>query len=74
MLAYSCGHGHDRGGFAELLSEASELGPWDLGTHQVALTVVTNYANAADQKPPQAGAGYSAYTYAQTFWMLRRRS
>ncbi|MGP3986957.1 murein biosynthesis integral membrane protein MurJ [Streptomyces sp. 3N207] len=38
--------------------------------NQVALTVVTNYANAADQELPDAGAGYSAYTYAQTIWML----
>ncbi|MEE1798663.1 MULTISPECIES: murein biosynthesis integral membrane protein MurJ [unclassified Streptomyces] len=38
--------------------------------NQVALTVVTNYANAADQKLPHAGAGYSAYTYAQTIWLL----
>ncbi|MFI8851135.1 murein biosynthesis integral membrane protein MurJ [Streptomyces sp. NPDC053499] len=38
--------------------------------NQVALTVVTNYANAADQALPEAGAGYSAYTYAQTIWML----
>ncbi|CAL9597557.1 murein biosynthesis integral membrane protein MurJ [Streptomyces albus] len=38
--------------------------------NQVALTVVTNYANAADQRLPHAGAGYSAYTYAQTIWML----
>ncbi|WP_405641055.1 murein biosynthesis integral membrane protein MurJ [Streptomyces uncialis] len=38
--------------------------------NQVALTVVTNYANAADQELPQAGAGYSAYTYAQTIWLL----
>ncbi|MGW3465081.1 murein biosynthesis integral membrane protein MurJ, partial [Streptomyces olivaceoviridis] len=38
--------------------------------NQVALTVVTNYANAADQELPEAGAGYSAYTYAQTIWML----
>ncbi|MGP3976298.1 murein biosynthesis integral membrane protein MurJ [Streptomyces sp. 8N114] len=38
--------------------------------NQVALTVVTNYANAADQALPDAGAGYSAYTYAQTIWML----
>jgi putative peptidoglycan lipid II flippase len=36
----------------------------------VSLTVVTNYANAADQELPDAGAGYSAYTYAQTIWML----
>jgi putative peptidoglycan lipid II flippase len=38
--------------------------------NQVALTVITNYANAADQELPTAGAGYSAYTYAQTIWML----
>jgi putative peptidoglycan lipid II flippase len=38
--------------------------------NQVALTVVTNFANAADQTLPQAGAGYSAYMYAQTIWML----
>ncbi|MFI7010234.1 murein biosynthesis integral membrane protein MurJ [Streptomyces sp. NPDC050145] len=38
--------------------------------NQVALTVVTNYANAADQALPHAGAGYSAYTYAQTIWIL----
>ncbi|MGW1492944.1 murein biosynthesis integral membrane protein MurJ [Streptomyces sp. NPDC002402] len=38
--------------------------------NQVALTVVTNYANAADQELPQAGAGYSAYTYAQIIWLL----
>lgn len=38
--------------------------------NQVALTVVTNYANAADQELPKAGAGYSAYTYAQTVWLL----
>ncbi|MFD5556018.1 murein biosynthesis integral membrane protein MurJ [Streptomyces sp. NPDC127068] len=38
--------------------------------NQVALTVVTNYANAADQELPHAGAGYSAYTYAQTIWLL----
>lgn len=38
--------------------------------NQVALTVVTNYANAADQALPDAGAGYSAYMYAQTIWML----
>ncbi|WP_432093460.1 murein biosynthesis integral membrane protein MurJ [Streptomyces sp. bgisy100] len=37
---------------------------------QVALTVVTNYANTADQELPRAGAGYTAYTYAQTIWML----
>ncbi|MFE1950570.1 murein biosynthesis integral membrane protein MurJ [Streptomyces sp. NPDC059524] len=38
--------------------------------NQVALTVVTNYANAADQALPHSGAGYSAYTYAQTIWIL----
>ncbi|MEU3888430.1 murein biosynthesis integral membrane protein MurJ [Streptomyces sp. NPDC029041] len=38
--------------------------------NQVALTVVTNFANAADQELPDAGAGYSAYMYAQTIWML----
>ncbi|MFJ8595439.1 murein biosynthesis integral membrane protein MurJ [Streptomyces sp. NPDC093598] len=38
--------------------------------NQVALTVVTNFANAADQALPHAGAGYSAYMYAQTIWML----
>ncbi|WP_416985130.1 murein biosynthesis integral membrane protein MurJ [Streptomyces sp. T028] len=39
-------------------------------TNLVALTVVSNYANAADQALPDAGAGYTAYTYAQTIWML----
>ncbi|MGW6271495.1 murein biosynthesis integral membrane protein MurJ [Streptomyces sp. NPDC055060] len=38
--------------------------------NQAALTVVTNYANAADQELPEAGIGYSAYTYAQTIWLL----
>ena len=38
--------------------------------NQIALAVVTNYANAADQELPQAGAGYSAYSYAQTIWLL----
>ncbi|MFD5074179.1 murein biosynthesis integral membrane protein MurJ [Streptomyces sp. NPDC058371] len=38
--------------------------------NQVALTVVTNYANAVDAKLPDTGAGYTAYTYAQTVWML----
>jgi putative peptidoglycan lipid II flippase len=38
--------------------------------NQVALTVITNFANAADQELPNAGAGYTAYTYAQTIWML----
>ncbi|MFI2201895.1 murein biosynthesis integral membrane protein MurJ [Streptomyces sp. NPDC020192] len=39
-------------------------------TNLVALTVVTNYANAADQQLPHAGVGYTAYSYAQTIWML----
>ncbi|MEU9439973.1 murein biosynthesis integral membrane protein MurJ [Streptomyces sp. NPDC048304] len=39
-------------------------------TNLVALTVVTNYANAADQHLPKAGVGYTAYSYAQTIWML----
>ncbi|WP_330458880.1 murein biosynthesis integral membrane protein MurJ [Streptomyces sp. NBC_00820] len=38
--------------------------------NQVALTVVTNYANAADQALPKAGVGYTAYSYAQTIWLL----
>ena len=38
--------------------------------NQVAMTVVTHYANAADQQLPQAGVGYTAYSYAQTIWML----
>ncbi|MBT2365748.1 murein biosynthesis integral membrane protein MurJ [Streptomyces sp. ISL-10] len=38
--------------------------------NQVALAVVTNFANAADQELPHAGTGYSAYMYAQTIWML----
>ncbi|MFH8339449.1 murein biosynthesis integral membrane protein MurJ [Streptomyces sp. AM6-12] len=36
----------------------------------VALAVVTNYANAADQALPKSGVGYTAYSYAQTIWML----
>ncbi|MFJ9926916.1 murein biosynthesis integral membrane protein MurJ [Streptomyces misionensis] len=36
----------------------------------VAFTVVTNYANAADEALPKAGVGYTAYSYAQTIWML----
>ncbi|QKV96768.1 murein biosynthesis integral membrane protein MurJ [Streptomyces sp. NA02950] len=36
----------------------------------VALTVVTNFANAADQRLPTSGVGYSAYSYAQTIWLL----
>lgn len=39
-------------------------------TNLVSLTVVTNYANTVDQRMPTAGAGYTAYTYAQTVWML----
>ncbi|MGQ5634370.1 MULTISPECIES: murein biosynthesis integral membrane protein MurJ [unclassified Streptomyces] len=39
-------------------------------TNLVALTAVTNYANAADQQLPKAGVGYTAYSYAQTIWML----
>ncbi|WP_225100251.1 murein biosynthesis integral membrane protein MurJ [Streptomyces sp. CoH27] len=39
-------------------------------TNLVALTVVTNYANTADQQLPNAGVGYTAYSYAQTIWML----
>ncbi|MFH8570454.1 murein biosynthesis integral membrane protein MurJ [Streptomyces sp. NPDC017993] len=35
-----------------------------------AMTVVTHYANAADQRLPTAGVGYTAYSYAQTIWML----
>ncbi|MFF7970599.1 murein biosynthesis integral membrane protein MurJ [Streptomyces sp. NPDC007905] len=38
--------------------------------NQVALTVVTNYANAADQELPNAGAGYTSYSYAQAIWTL----
>lgn len=36
----------------------------------VDMTVVTHYANAADQALPTAGVGYSAYSYAQLIWML----
>lgn len=39
-------------------------------TNLVSLTVVTNYATTVDQRLPDAGAGYTAYTYAQTIWML----
>ncbi|MGP4004185.1 murein biosynthesis integral membrane protein MurJ [Streptomyces sp. 8N706] len=39
-------------------------------TNLVALTVVTHYANAADQALPKAGVGYTAYTYAQSIWSL----
>ncbi|MFF0163241.1 murein biosynthesis integral membrane protein MurJ [Streptomyces sp. NPDC005263] len=38
--------------------------------NQVSLTVVTNFANSADQELPDASVGYTAYTYAQTIWML----
>ncbi|WP_123969293.1 murein biosynthesis integral membrane protein MurJ [Streptomyces sp. TLI_185] len=38
--------------------------------NQVSLAVITNYANSADAQRPKAGVGYSAYTYAQTIWML----
>ncbi|MFF8926347.1 murein biosynthesis integral membrane protein MurJ [Streptomyces longwoodensis] len=38
--------------------------------NQAALAVITHYANAADQALPEAGVGYSAYTYAQTIWLL----
>ncbi|WP_037872111.1 murein biosynthesis integral membrane protein MurJ [Streptomyces sp. SPB074] len=35
-----------------------------------AMTVVTHYANLVDTQAPDAGAGYSAYSYAQTIWIL----
>ncbi|MFF4487474.1 murein biosynthesis integral membrane protein MurJ [Streptomyces sp. NPDC001544] len=38
--------------------------------NQVALAVVTNYAAAADQELPKDGVGYTAYSYAQTIWLL----
>ncbi|MYW70003.1 murein biosynthesis integral membrane protein MurJ [Streptomyces sp. SID8379] len=38
--------------------------------NQAALAVVTNFANSADAALPTAGAGYTAYTYAQTIWLL----
>ncbi|MEY9873275.1 putative peptidoglycan lipid II flippase [Streptacidiphilus sp. MAP12-33] len=38
--------------------------------NQVALTVVTRYANAVDAVLPKAGAGNSAYFFAQNIWML----
>ncbi|MCX4749398.1 murein biosynthesis integral membrane protein MurJ [Kitasatospora sp. NBC_01287] len=38
--------------------------------NQVALTVVTHYANAADLALPKAGVGNTAYSYAQTIWTL----
>lgn len=55
------------------LGKSAHAAKWTLLfvlANQVALTVVTNYANAADQELPHAGAGYSAYTYAQTIWLL----
>ncbi|GAA2948257.1 MULTISPECIES: murein biosynthesis integral membrane protein MurJ [Streptomyces] len=55
------------------LGKSAHAAKWTLLfvlANQVALTVVTNFANAADQELPQAGAGYSAYTYAQTIWLL----
>ncbi|NEB74028.1 murein biosynthesis integral membrane protein MurJ, partial [Streptomyces sp. SID14478] len=38
--------------------------------NQVALAVVTHFANATDAALPHSGAGYTAYTYAQTIWLL----
>ncbi|WP_440581940.1 murein biosynthesis integral membrane protein MurJ [Streptomyces flavofungini] len=38
--------------------------------NQAALTVVSNFANAADQRLPHDGVGYTAYSYAQTIWLL----
>ncbi|GAB2715754.1 murein biosynthesis integral membrane protein MurJ [Kitasatospora kifunensis] len=38
--------------------------------NQVAITVVTRYANEADQRLPDAGVGNTAYSYAQTIWIL----
>jgi putative peptidoglycan lipid II flippase len=38
--------------------------------NQVALTVVTRYATAADERLPKAGVGASAYTYAQGIWTM----
>lgn len=55
------------------LGKSAHAAKWTLLfvlANQVALTVITNHANAADQELPQAGAGYSAYTYARTVWML----
>jgi putative peptidoglycan lipid II flippase len=55
------------------LGKSAHAAKWTLLfvlVNQVALTVVTNFANAADQALPHAGAGYSAYMYAQTIWML----
>ncbi|GGV02636.1 hypothetical protein GCM10010260_44380 [Streptomyces filipinensis] len=39
-------------------------------TNLVGLTVVTNFATAADTRLPNAGVGYTAYSTAQTIWML----
>ncbi|MDI5966152.1 murein biosynthesis integral membrane protein MurJ [Streptantibioticus silvisoli] len=39
-------------------------------TNLVAATIVTHFANAADQALPKAGVGYTAYSYAQQIWML----
>ncbi|MFF4015478.1 murein biosynthesis integral membrane protein MurJ [Streptomyces sp. NPDC001843] len=38
--------------------------------NQVALAVVTRFAAAADQKLQNSGVGYTAYSYAQTIWLL----
>ncbi|MFG2222553.1 murein biosynthesis integral membrane protein MurJ [Streptomyces sp. NPDC048644] len=35
-----------------------------------AMTVVTHFANAADRQLPTSGVGFTAYSYAQTIWML----
>ncbi|MFF4209057.1 murein biosynthesis integral membrane protein MurJ [Streptomyces sp. NPDC001796] len=41
-----------------------------VGVNQVALTVVTRYANAVDAVAPKAGTGNSTYFFAQNIWML----
>ncbi|MFI7341514.1 murein biosynthesis integral membrane protein MurJ [Streptomyces sp. NPDC050085] len=38
--------------------------------NQVALAVVTHFANSADAVLPDSGVGYTAYTYAQSIWLL----
>ncbi|MFF3918468.1 murein biosynthesis integral membrane protein MurJ [Streptomyces sp. NPDC001852] len=38
--------------------------------NQIALTVVTRYANDVDAVLPHAGAGNSAYFFAQNIWMI----
>ncbi|MGW7004450.1 murein biosynthesis integral membrane protein MurJ [Streptomyces sp. NPDC054933] len=38
--------------------------------NQVAMTVVSNYAIAADSRMPEAGVGNTAYTYAQSIWTM----